>query len=403
MPVDPIAEFYTRHPYPPPVENLDRARDEWRDPLRHRAEHHLYWPFEPYRADLDILVAGCGTWQAAKYALCRPEARLVGIDVSPTSIEHTNALKQKYGLSNLEIRRLPIEEAGGLARDFDLIVCTGVLHHLADPDLGLRALAALLKPDGAMSLMVYAPYGRTGVYMLQEYCRRLGIGTSEKDIADLVATFEKLPQSHPLASLLRGSRDAGKPDALADALLNPRDRSYSVPQFYDLLDGAGLTMARWSWQAPYSPRCGAIAATPHARRMAVLPEREQAAAMELWRGTMFSHNAIVYRSDRAVERIGFEDDRWLRYVPVRLPWTQLVQDRLPPGAAGVLLNRQHPHPDLIQTINAEERRLFEGIDGRRGVTEIIERAAGTGRAAARTFFARLWDYDQVVFDASATP
>jgi hypothetical protein len=124
--------------------------------------------------------------------------------------------------------------------------------------------------------------------------------------------------------------------------------------------------------------------------------------MELWRGTMFSHNAIVYRSDRAVERIGFEDDGWLRYVPVRLPWTQLVQDRLPPGAAGVLLNRQHPHPDLIQTINAEESRLFQGIDGRRGVGEIIERAAGTGRAAARTFFARLWDYDQVVFDASAT-
>jgi hypothetical protein len=34
--VDPIAEFYTRHPYPPPVENLDRARDEWRDPNRVR-------------------------------------------------------------------------------------------------------------------------------------------------------------------------------------------------------------------------------------------------------------------------------------------------------------------------------------------------------------------------------
>ena len=26
----------------------------------------LLWPEQPYRADLDILVAGCGTWQAAK-------------------------------------------------------------------------------------------------------------------------------------------------------------------------------------------------------------------------------------------------------------------------------------------------------------------------------------------------
>ena len=31
-----------------------------------------------------------------------------------------------------------------------------------------------------MYLMVYAPYGRTGIYMLQDYCRRLGIGTSER-------------------------------------------------------------------------------------------------------------------------------------------------------------------------------------------------------------------------------
>src|SRR5262245_7927559 len=70
---DPIRDFYTKHPDPPPVENLDRARDEWNDEMRHRSEFHLFWPDKPYRGDIDILVAGCGTWQAAKYALCRPD------------------------------------------------------------------------------------------------------------------------------------------------------------------------------------------------------------------------------------------------------------------------------------------------------------------------------------------
>ena len=74
---DPVCEFYTSHPYPPPVANLDRVRDEWQDENRQRAEFHLLWPDKVYRADLDILVAGCGTWQAAKYALCRPRARVV--------------------------------------------------------------------------------------------------------------------------------------------------------------------------------------------------------------------------------------------------------------------------------------------------------------------------------------
>src|SRR5262245_3394938 len=101
MPSDPVCAFYNRHPYPPPIESLDRARDEWRDEKRHRAEFHLVWPSQPYRADLEILVAGCGTRQAAKYALCRPQAHVAGIDVSTTSLDHTEQLKRKYSLANL--------------------------------------------------------------------------------------------------------------------------------------------------------------------------------------------------------------------------------------------------------------------------------------------------------------
>jgi 2-polyprenyl-3-methyl-5-hydroxy-6-metoxy-1,4-benzoquinol methylase len=137
---DPIREFYTNHPYPPPLENLDRAREVYRDENVVRAEYHLYWPHKKYGADLDVLVAGCGTWQSAKFALCHPEARVLGIDVSTTSLEHTETLKRKYDLANLETRQLPIESAAELNRSFDLIVCTGVLHHLADPEVGLRAL-----------------------------------------------------------------------------------------------------------------------------------------------------------------------------------------------------------------------------------------------------------------------
>jgi SAM-dependent methyltransferase len=403
MSTDPVCEFYTHHPYPPPVENLDRARDEWQDPNRHRAEYHLLWPERPYRADLDILVAGCGTWQAAKYALCHSDARIVGIDLSTTSLDHTNQLKRKYDLTNLETRQLSIEDIASVERRFDLIVCTGVLHHLADPDAGLRALRSVLKPDGAIYLMVYAPYGRTGVYMLQEYCRRLGIGTSAQEIDELMTALKALPQSHPLAALLRAARDSANADAIADALLNPRDRSYSVAQLLNFVDGNGLRFARWFWQAPYLPQCGAIATTPYAPRLASLPDREQYAAVELWRGTMTTHSAIVYRDDARQAGVadGFDDERWRRYVPVRLPSTLCVQDRLPPGAAAVLLNRSHQYPDLILTVDLQEKKLFDAIDGRRNIAEIIEAAhVGYAWPGARTFFQKLWWYDQVVFDAS---
>lgn len=392
---DPVCEFYTEHPYPPPVENLDRARDEWQDENRRRAEYHLFWTDRRYREDLEVLIAGCGTWQAAKYALCRPHARVVGIDVSTTSLEHTERLKQKYKLANLELQQMPVEGAAALDRRFDLIVCTGVLHHLEDPDEGLRALRSALRPDGAIYLMVYAPYGRAGVYVLQEYCRRLGIGPSTREINDLAGVVEALPQQHPLVTLLRGSRDALNTDALADALLNPRDRSYSVPQLFDFIDRNDLEFGRWYWQAPYFPNCGSIAKTPHAQRLAHLPEREQYAAMELWRGAMTCHSLIAYRND--ANKFSFDNDCWLNYVPLRLPTTICVQERLPRGVAGVLLNRSHPFHDLILAIDAKEKSVFDRIDGRRNIAEIV---TGDKSFDARGFFQKLWSYDQVVFDTS---
>src|ERR1044071_4846294 len=137
---DPIGEFYTSHPYPPPLENLDRVRDMWRDQNIHRAEYHLLWPHKEYRADFDVLIAGCGTWQAAKFAVGHPATRVVAIDISPTSLKHTEALKQKYDLTNLKTRQLAIENVSNLDQQFDHVISTGVLHHLVDPDAGLRPL-----------------------------------------------------------------------------------------------------------------------------------------------------------------------------------------------------------------------------------------------------------------------
>jgi SAM-dependent methyltransferase len=385
---DAIAAFYNSHPYPPPVTNLDRARDEWRDPNRHRAEYHVVWPDEPYRSDLDILVAGCGTWQAARYALTHPDARVVGIDVSTTSLEHTERLKQQYALTNLETRQLAMEYVGALDRAFDLIVCTGVLHHLVDPDAGLLALRNALKPGGAMLLMVYGRYGRTGISMLKEYCGALGVGTSEQEINDLIATLMPVTRDHPAAAHLRDARDFQNTDALADALLNPRERVYSVPELFDLLERNCCSFGRWYRQAPYLPTCGAIARTPHASRIATLPMRKQYAAMELWRGTIATHSVFVHRDDDARPGVKIRGEA----VPIRLPHTVCVEERLPPGAAGVLLNRSHQHTDLVLPIDARQKKQFDAIDGTRTMAEI---------GGDPAFFETLWRYDQVAWRSAS--
>ena len=84
----------------------------------------LMWPARQPRANQEILVAGCGTSQAARYALREPDARITAIDVSDTSLRYTRDLQRKYNLENLELHQLPIESVREIGRSFDLVVCT---------------------------------------------------------------------------------------------------------------------------------------------------------------------------------------------------------------------------------------------------------------------------------------
>jgi 2-polyprenyl-3-methyl-5-hydroxy-6-metoxy-1,4-benzoquinol methylase len=397
-----VRDFYERMPYPAPLTKLDERLYE--NPNRRRALFHQMWPAERYRGKQEILVAGCGTSQAARYALGEPDARITAIDISETSLHHTRELQQTYNLQNLELHQLPIERVQELGRSFDQIVCTGVLHHLPDPAFGLSSLREVLNPQGAMRLMVYAKYGRTGIYMMQEYCRLLSIGTSGNDLRDLGATLEKLPAEHPIVGVLCRAKDFQRPEALADALLHPQDRAYTVPELHSWLSQCGMSFGRWIEQAPYLAQCGMVAKSPHAARLASLSSPLQHAAVELFRGTMVSHSFIAYRDDHGKETqpITFTGDHWRGYIPIALPWTVCVRERLPPGSVAVLINRAHTFTDLICTVDPFEDRLLGAIDGKRSLAGILLTVGVDARRERRAlkFFERLWQYDQVVFDAS---
>ncbi len=269
-----------------------------------------------------------------------------------------------------------------------------MLHHLVDPGAGLQALRQALAPDGAMRLMVYATFGRFGVHLIQEYCRLLGVAPTPGEIADLISTLRELPTGHPISHALRRTADFQDDDALADALLNPRDRSFTVPELFDLIEGSGMRFGRWVRQAPYRPRCGALTDVPHGSRIAAMVERDQYAAVELFRGTIQRHNVVAYRDDAPLptEPVRWDGDDWRSFVPIRPTTVVAVEERLPPNVATVLINRAHVDPDLVFFASADERRMYESIDGKRSI--------GVIEGATVEFFRTLWWHDLIVVDTS---
>lgn len=280
--VNPLVEKqYTEWVYPEPIADLAAWAKQYSlicDPSRH---HALIWPQRTTNPKLSILVAGCGTSQAAILAYTNPQAVVTGIDISPASIEHSLKLKAKHKLANLELQQMDLHKAADLKRKFDLIYCTGVLHHLPDPQTGLKVLANVVEDDGVLCLTLYAKYARAGIYMLQETFRHMGLGQTKDDIATVRRILESLPPSHPAQAYIRNARrDLSSVAGIVDTFLHPQDWAFTVPDILALLDACGLHFQSWTDKRDYDPAAFFAADDPVLKKIAALPEKEQWAIME---------------------------------------------------------------------------------------------------------------------------
>lgn len=385
---DPVRAQYERWIYPEPIDDLSKASGvDFSDPdFLGRA----YWPNRPPRQHLRILVAGCGPNAAARQAYRHPAATVVGIDISEASLDNARRLKAKHQLGNLTLHRCRIEDVRELGQSFDLIDSSGVLHHLPDPAAGLKALADVLAPDGVVYIMLYAKYGRAGIYMAQELFRLLGLKQSPEDIATVKSTLNAFPADHPLRRCLSRENDLAFDAGIVDTFLHRMDRPFTVHDCYALLDSAGLVLQGWLNRAAYDP-ASRISQPALRARIEALPERDAVQAVALIDGRIGTHTFYACRSDRNPSdyRIDFAGKAFMDMVPVPRPGWKRLQ-----GLDAILLQ-----PGVVGTpMEVRERRaaVVQRIDGRRTVGECFLAAGSTLESGefitsfCRQLFRELW-------------
>ncbi|HBB53230.1 MAG TPA: SAM-dependent methyltransferase [Legionellales bacterium] len=355
-----VSEQYDKWSYPQPIMDLPSWLNkhwQWFDPSH---SHHLFWPNCDYPAKLDILVAGCGSNQAAVLAYTNPTAQVVAIDVSKTALKHHEYLKKQYQLKNLELQHLPIEQVNQLNREFDLIISTGVLHHLLDPLIGLQSLAQCLRAEGVMALMLYAKYGRAGVEMLQGVFRDLGLQQDGESIAVVQAALSSLPVDHPLHVYMRLTPDLKFNAGLVDTFLHRRDRSYTVDDCLELVDSSGLVFQDWYFKSPYYP--GIHPENSFYDALAQQPLKKQWAVMERIAFRNACHFFMACHPMRSKEKyqFDFESDAILHAIPSY-------------RYKCFLDGQQICRPDWKLELENDDLKIVRLIDGSRSIVEIIQR------------------------------
>ena len=382
-----LAEQYEAYPYPARDAREERTRLIVGSPGHLREIDH--WVFGAARSrsqPLRVLVAGCGTGDGAimlaqQLAQAGRPGHVLCLDRSRAALGIAKARAEVRGLANIAFREADLTATGMLGiGPFDYIDCCGVLHHLPEPERTLRDLAALLAPGGGIGLMVYAPHGRTGVYMLQDALALLAPAAEPAarrlDVARRV--MRNLPRSAWLhANGNFGDHLSGGDAGLYDLLLNPRDRAYDVPALRHLVEASGLAIACLLEPARYDPAL----LLPDARlrtRLETMPPFDRAAVAEALAGNMNTHIAYVTRPGEAPPP---PDPTAPHAVPVarEMPAAELARQIGPDGSLPHAFGRLAVRIPLP----AQARALLGLIDGERTVGGIAEAMRQRGVAPAQ--------------------
>jgi SAM-dependent methyltransferase len=404
--IDPVQAQYERWVYPPRAHDLSIMpldAPEWHH-LDMRTLYWLFWPAAPYRDDLDILVAGCGSLAAAAQAYLFPRSRVVGIDISRASLAHQETLKNKHNLTNLTLYHCPVEDVASLNADFDFIICYGVLHHLVDPAAGLRALGKVLRPDGVIDIMVYGQEGRVGVTMLQKLFRVMGLNQDPAGVQAVKETLAALPSQHPVQNFRRlAARDLAYDEGLVDTFLHRRDQPFTCAGCLDLTQEAGLVFQGWKENGLYHLDARLAAQDPLWNHVRGLDLRSYWQAVEMLDATIAAHWFHVCRPERSPASyiIRFNDDAFLDYIPVARVSQTTAADTL----QGALATIARP-PFPVVGLDEWRAAVFSHIDGIKSVRECLSATGLTLDAPAtmefgRDFFSFLWRIGYVLFRFSA--
>ncbi len=268
--------------------------------------HYCYRGKQSF-ANFRVLVAGGGTGDSTIFLaeqLRNHNAAIVYMDISESSMAIAKKRAETRKLKNItwlntSLLQIPEIDIG----TFDYINCSGVLHHLQNPEEGLLALTSVLKDDGCMGLMIYAKYGRTAIYYIQELMRL--INKNESSMQSRVRNTKLLLAHLPRTNWFKRGEDVtrehttqGDP-GIYDLFLHSQDRAYSVAEMHAYIEKCRLSFVEFMLNRKIFYRADNYIKDPSLLTcISELSQKEQQAVAELTAGNIGMH--IFYVSNATI-------------------------------------------------------------------------------------------------------
>ncbi|MBL4666002.1 MAG: tetratricopeptide repeat protein [Sneathiella sp.] len=187
-----------------------------------------------------VLIAGCGTGrQPISSAKAYPEANILAIDLSLASISYAVRKAKETKIKSIEFGQADIMELDALNHKFHIIECSGVLHHMNDPEAGWKVLCNLLEDDGYMNIGLYSELGRQDVVACREFIQKNEFGDNTDEIRNCRKSLMALKKDHPAKRIIN-HHDFYTLSACRDLIFHVQEHRFTVQRVKSALDNLGL-------------------------------------------------------------------------------------------------------------------------------------------------------------------
>jgi SAM-dependent methyltransferase len=150
-----VRDFYTETPFPnyPPEASLS-----W---LRARAGRSEFARLldAAIAPDARIVEIGCGTGQMSLY-LAKGDRTVIGADLTRASLLLAADAARRFGIDGVSFVETDLTRPALRPGSFDVVYCSGVLHHTPDPRASFARIARLARPGGVIVLGLYNSIAR---------------------------------------------------------------------------------------------------------------------------------------------------------------------------------------------------------------------------------------------------
>ena len=197
--------------------------------------------------DIQTLIAGCGTGQQILGSIgAYQSSKILALDLSISSLAYAKRKTDELSLRHIEFLRADIIDLSRIERQFDVIECTGVLHHMSDPISGWAAICDCLRNGGLMKIGLYSSIARKDISSMRQEIGQLGL--------DPTADNMRLYRNHLINSdaeqhqRIKNIGDFYSLSNFRDLLFNLHEEHFTIPRIRTNLAELGLEfcgMVNW--------------------------------------------------------------------------------------------------------------------------------------------------------------